>query len=153
MNPYALRRYLRPVTRWLQFFLINSFYVDGPRSRLITGKNCAFNNAIFNTSSGAITIEDNVIFGYSVMLLTGRDLFEKGVRKSLSAPSISSKSEVPECGFDISIGNGCWIASGVIIIGGVTLGRNCQVYAGSVVTRSFPDGSILAGNPAKQLHV
>jgi len=34
---------------------------------------------------------------------------------------------------------------------GVTLGNTCIVAAGSVVTKSFGDGEILAGNPAKRI--
>lgn len=32
---------------------------------------------------------------------------------------------------------------------GVVLGKGCIVGAGAIVTKSFPDGSIIAGSPAK----
>ena len=37
----------------------------------------------------------------------------------------------------------------VIILPGVTLGRNSVVGAGSIVTKSVADHNIVAGNPAK----
>ena len=48
------------------------------------------------------------------------------------------------------IGDNCWIASNVTILAGVVLGPRTIVGAGSVVTKSYPEGyCIIAGNPAK----
>lgn len=48
------------------------------------------------------------------------------------------------------IGDYCWVASSAIILAGVVLGPRTIVGAGSVVTKSFPDGfCIIAGNPAR----
>ncbi len=51
----------------------------------------------------------------------------------------------------VAIGDGSWLGINVCILAGVTLGRNCVVAAGSVVTKSFPDGSIVGGVPARLL--
>lgn len=49
----------------------------------------------------------------------------------------------------IDIGAGCWIGAKVTITDGVTVGENCVIAAGSVVTQSFPNGAVIGGVPAK----
>lgn len=47
------------------------------------------------------------------------------------------------------IGKNCFIGGRVLVLPGVEIGDHCLVGAGSVVTKSMPAGSIIAGNPAK----
>lgn len=49
----------------------------------------------------------------------------------------------------IVIGEGCFIGANSIILKGTTIGKNVVVGAGSVVSGTFPDNVIIAGNPAK----
>lgn len=51
--------------------------------------------------------------------------------------------------YDITIGPGCWICAGAIIIPKVSVGEKCVIAAGAVVTRDAPPYSLLAGVPAK----
>lgn len=53
-------------------------------------------------------------------------------------------------GKDVVIGRECWIGMNSVILPGVILGDHTIVGAGSVVTKSFPEGNcVIAGNPAK----
>lgn len=51
----------------------------------------------------------------------------------------------------IKIGNNCWIGSKVTVLDGVTIGANCVIAAGSVVTKNMPENSVIGGVPAKVL--
>ena len=48
----------------------------------------------------------------------------------------------------VCIGNNVFIGTDSIVCKGVTIGSNSVIGAGSVVTKSFPDNSIIGGNPA-----
>lgn len=53
-------------------------------------------------------------------------------------------------GRDVIIGSKCWIGFNAVILPGVILGDHTVVGAGSIVTKSFPEGyCVIAGNPAK----
>lgn len=50
---------------------------------------------------------------------------------------------------DTRIGARCNLGPRAIVMPGVTLGEDCIVAAGAVVTRDFPPGSYVIGNPAQ----
>lgn len=131
--------------RWLSKKLL-PFYYNTPffygQHEVFIGKGVSLSNTVFNSRSGRILIEDNVIFGHNVMLLTGvHDYSNKGgIRKTLE-----------NAGNDIIIGRNTWIASGAVIVGPVKIGRNSVVASGSMVTFNVPDGVVVGGNPAMVL--
>ena len=53
---------------------------------------------------------------------------------------------------DTRIGKNCFIGGRSVILPGVVIGDSCVVGAGSVVTRSVPAHSIVAGNPARIIY-
>jgi len=51
----------------------------------------------------------------------------------------------------VKVGSRCFIGARAILLPGVTVGDDCVVGAGSVITRDIPDGSVAAGVPARVL--
>ena len=62
--------------------------------------------------------------------------------RPISEQSLESKGA-------IVIGDGAWLGYGVIVLGGVRIGKGAVIAAGAVVTADVPDGAIAAGMPAR----
>lgn len=120
---------------------LSLYRVWGDSSRIKFGKNVQVNNAIFNTVSGEIVIEDFTFLGHGVSLLTGTHDYK--------LKNISRQSKVPNVGQDIHIGKGVWIASNVTIVGPCNIGDNCVIAANSLITGEIKKDSLYAGVPAK----
>jgi acetyltransferase-like isoleucine patch superfamily enzyme len=51
----------------------------------------------------------------------------------------------------IVVGRNVWIAAGVTVLKGVTIGDDSVIASGSIVTKAVPEGAIMAGNPAREI--
>lgn len=49
----------------------------------------------------------------------------------------------------ITVGSDVWFGADVSVMPGVTIGSNCVIGAGSVVTRDIPSNSVAVGNPCR----
>ncbi|GMM36998.1 acetyltransferase [Saccharomycopsis crataegensis] len=109
----------------------------------IVGDNfyCNFNCVFLDCS--LIEIGDNVMLGPGVNLLTATHPLSSAERNFKGI----------ELSYPIYIGDQCWLGSNVVVCPGVRLGKRCVVAAGAVVTKSFDDGCLLAGVPAKVIRV
>lgn len=104
-----------------------------------------FNFTVLDTCP--IIIGDNVFFGPNCTLAAALHYLDP-IRRRTGFKEDGSPYDI-EYGKPITIGNDCWIASNVVICGGVTIGDNCVIGAGSVVTRDIPSNSLAAGNPCR----
>jgi len=102
------------------------------------GKNVFINHACSFLDLGGITIEDDVLIGPRVNLITENHPVDPTKRKYLDLKAILIKRNA-------------WIGAGATILPGVTVGENSIVAAGAVVNKDVPDNSIVGGIPAKLL--
>ena len=95
---------------------------------------------------GPIYIGDNVCFGPNVSLMATNHPLIAQERMGLDEQGRTTMAEFAE---EIRIGNNVWIACNATVIGGVTIGDNVVIGAGSVVTKDIPAGYLAYGNPAR----
>jgi len=100
------------------------------------GKNVFINHGCSFLDLGGITIEDNVLIGPKVNLITENHPTDPTQRKSLLLSSIHIRSNA-------------WIGAGATILPGVTIGENAIVAAGAVVNKDIPANTVAGGVPAK----
>lgn len=110
------------------------------------GNGVFFNYGCTLLDVSPITIEDDVWLGANVTIATPCHPLISTERICQNYPDGYHDLEYSK---PVTIKKGSWIASNVTICGGVTIGENCVVAAGSVVTRDIPDGYIAMGVPAK----
>lgn len=135
----VLIKFLMLEGHYLKKKLLLQYVVNGPEDRLSIGHDADPNDTIFNTMSGRITVGNFVIFGHGCQVLTGTH--------STDAFFMARKKH-PHDGRDIRIGDGVWVGSGAIILGGVTIVSHCVIAAASVVRQDCLTAGIYAGNPA-----
>lgn len=112
---------------------------------LIIGNNCIIGrNCVFRAGSYAkecfISIGNNVQIAHNVNICCVTH--EIGDENKRAGKNINKS---------IVIEDGCWIATGVIILPGVKIGHGCIVAAGSVVIKDLEANSLYAGVPAKKV--
>jgi len=94
-----------------------------------------------NSLENTILIEDDVLIGCGVHIYVENHNF--------SNPNQLISKQGHSIAKQVVLKKGCWIGANAILLPGVTIGMNSVVGAGSIVTKSVPDGVVVAGNPAK----
>ncbi|MGE8513089.1 Acetyltransferase (isoleucine patch superfamily) [Chryseobacterium rhizoplanae] len=100
------------------------------------GKNVFINFDCTFLTLGGITIEDDVLIGPKVSLITENHPLQPQHRKGLMGKSILIRKNA-------------WIGANATILPGVTIGENAVIAAGAVVSKDVPDNVVVGGIPAK----
>ena len=91
-----------------------------------------------------VTLEDGVFIGHGVTFVNDRE------PRALAPGGSLKESGDWECQKTL-VKRGASIGSGATLLGGITVGENALVGAGSVVTRDVAANSVVAGNPARPI--
>ena len=100
------------------------------------GRNVFINHGCSFLDLGGITIEDDVLIGPGVSLISESHPLDPANRKILEVNRVLIKRNA-------------WIGAGAMVLPGVTVGENSVVAAGALVSRDVPDNVVVAGVPAK----
>lgn len=102
------------------------------------GKRVFINHACSFLDLGCITLEDDVMIGPRVNIVSETHPVEVLKRKTLVPGAVVIKRNA-------------WVGAGATILPRVTIGENAVVAAGAVVSRDVPANTVVGGVPAKIL--
>ena len=108
----------------------------------VIGRRCKISSHSFICEG--VTIEDEVFVGHGVIFTNDRY-----PRATTSTGQLQGEADWT-CESTL-VKRRASIGSGTTILGGVTIGEEAIVGAGSVVIASVPDRTIVAGNPAREI--
>lgn len=106
------------------------------------GKDCFISTRGFPSESYLIEIGDGCRVASKVKFFTHGGLWAQRKKNKELKLDIFGK---------IKIGNYTYIGEGAMIMPGVTIGNDCIIGAGTVVTKSVPDNCMVGGNPMKHI--
>jgi acetyltransferase-like isoleucine patch superfamily enzyme len=92
-----------------------------------------------------VTLEDEVFVGHNVVFTN--DLYPRATNGDGALQNEADWQVVPTL-----VKRGASIGSGAVLLGGITIGENAIIGAGSVVTKDVPPNTIVAGNPARVIN-
>ncbi len=124
------------------------------------GKNCNITQPFFCDFGYNIEVGDNFYTNHNCTILDGAKV-SIGHNVFIAPNCCISTANHPldfeqrnkgiEYAVEITIEDNVWLGAGVIVLSGVTIGKNSVIGAGSVVTKNIPSNVIAVGNPCKVL--
>jgi acetyltransferase-like isoleucine patch superfamily enzyme len=117
------------------FWMLPPFYTDFGKN-IRVGKNVFINHCCEFMDRGGITLEDDVLIGPKVNLITINHPVEPNRRRSTFCAPIVIKRNA-------------WVGVGASVMPGVTIGENAIIAANAVVTKDVSANTIVGGVPAK----
>lgn len=110
---------------------------------IVLDDNCHLGFGSIISAKNRVHLERDVLIGQMVLVLDHNHTYE-----NITVPVVDQGITD---GGTVRIGQGTWIGHGACIIcarGELTVGRNCVIAANSMLMRSIPDYSVVAGYPA-----
>jgi acetyltransferase-like isoleucine patch superfamily enzyme len=118
------------------------------RPKIVLSDGCRIGRRTTISARNHICLGEDVLTAPSVFLMDHNHAYAD-VARPIHAQGVTT-------GGTITIGKNCWLGCGAVVLSGqkdLVIGRNSVVAANAVVTQSFPDFSVIAGNPAKLVRI
>jgi galactoside O-acetyltransferase/maltose O-acetyltransferase len=113
------------------------------------GNNVTVNTGCTFVDCNRITIGSNVLIAPNVQIYTATHPIELDERLLPHKTAEGIHYIRRTYALPVTIGDGCWIGGGTIILPGVSIGKGAVIGAGSVVTKNIPPESLAVGNPCR----
>ena len=126
----------------------HSFLCDYGRNIHI-GNNVTVNMGCTFVDCNKITIGNNVLIAPNVQIYTATHPIELNERLTPVETSEGTQYVRHTFALPVTVGDGCWIGGGVVILPGINIGEGSVIGAGSVVTKDIPANSLAVGNPCR----
>lgn len=124
------------------------FYCDYGK-HITIGNNVIININCTFVDCNRIDIGSNVLIASNVQIYTATHPAITDERLVANWEEGSATPYFRTYALPVKIEDNVWIGGGVIVLPGVTIGKNSVIGAGSIVTRSIPENSIAVGNPCR----
>jgi acetyltransferase-like isoleucine patch superfamily enzyme len=127
--------------RFGSFLKINTYFID-PKNKpsVKINDNCYIGDNFTILCANNILIEKNVLIASNVLITDENHGIDPTQNYYMYQRLITNK---------VIIGEGTWVGANVIILPGVSVGKKCVIGAGTVVSKSIPDYSMVVGVPGK----
>ena len=124
---------------------VKRFFIEDNGGYLIPGFRCLYGNLIvgdwvhlsdtFFIDYAPVVLYDGALLSWKNLLVTSSHDFEGDMNTIVARPIVLEKN--------------AWVTTNCTILGGVRIGENSVIAAGSVVTKSIPPNVLAGGNPAR----
>lgn len=124
------------------------FYCDYGKNIFI-GDNCIININCTFVDCNRIEIGNNVLIASNVQIYTATHPVNAKKRLVEGWKENSEQAFFRTNALPVKVEDNVWIGGGVIILPGITIGKNSVIGAGSVVTKDIPTNCVAVGNPCR----
>ncbi|OUP08470.1 acyltransferase [Collinsella sp. An2] len=147
MSPYKVFDKFRRYWRQIRLLSIRDgwkkmAYIKKHRIFAEVGKDCYYQSNILPAEPFLVYFHDNVAVSAGARIVTHSALNTVFNHEEHTDQYLTRFGKV-------EVGSNVYIGADAIINYGVTIGDNCIVAAGAIVTKDVPSGSVVAGVPAK----